>query len=97
MIRFFSDVHDVKATVIGPEEVRLKAEIDFCGAEITKAYLDGVDLDDELDIVKQVSFGLTACFKIDILCRSKPKRNWWTFWYATALASPIAPVWKLTE
>lgn len=56
-------MHDVKATVIGPEEVRLKAEIDFCGAEITKAYLDDVDLDDELEIVKQVRLQLLVCFK----------------------------------
>lgn len=50
----FSEVHDVKATIIGPDEVRLKAEIDFCGAEITKAYLSDVDLEHELDVVKQV-------------------------------------------
>lgn len=42
--RVVSDVHDVKATVIGPDEVRLKAEIDFAGSEITAVYLDDLDM-----------------------------------------------------
>ncbi len=37
-------VHDVKATMIGPDEIRLKAELDFNGRELTHAYLDDQDL-----------------------------------------------------
>ena len=47
-------MHDVKATLLGPDEVRLKAEVDFEGAEITRAYLHDCDLAHELSIVQQV-------------------------------------------
>ncbi|PIO54629.1 hypothetical protein TELCIR_24002, partial [Teladorsagia circumcincta] len=35
----FRSVHDVKATALGVEQSRFKAELDFDGREITRAYL----------------------------------------------------------
>ena len=42
---FHRGVHDVKATVMGVGHDRFKAEIDFGGREVTRAYLDTQDLD----------------------------------------------------
>lgn len=48
--RYFSSVHDVKATILGPEKHRFKAEIDFDGRNITRAYLDDIDMDEMLGV-----------------------------------------------
>jgi hypothetical protein len=37
-------VHDVKATVLGTDKQRFKAEIDFSGRNITAKYLKQCDL-----------------------------------------------------
>ncbi|XP_072040142.1 proton-coupled zinc antiporter SLC30A9, mitochondrial-like [Amphiura filiformis] len=47
-------VHDVKATVMGVGHDRFKAEIDFDGREVTRAYLDTQDLDALLQTLKKV-------------------------------------------
>lgn len=38
-VKDFRSVHDVKATALGVEQSRFKAELDFNGREITRAYL----------------------------------------------------------
>ena len=37
-------IHDVKATNMGNEVIRYKAEVDFDGRKLTRNYLDSVDL-----------------------------------------------------
>ena len=41
----FRGVYDIKATDMGVGLVRFKAEIDFDGREVTRAYLDKQDLE----------------------------------------------------
>ena len=43
--RIVRALHDVKATDMGGKYVRFKAEVDFDGKELTRAYLDKVDID----------------------------------------------------
>ncbi|OTF75560.1 hypothetical protein BLA29_012665, partial [Euroglyphus maynei] len=38
-------IHDVKATHMGNDMVRYKAEVDFDGRKLTRNYLDSVDLE----------------------------------------------------
>ncbi|CAG2179703.1 unnamed protein product [Oppiella nova] len=38
-------IHDVKATDMGNEMVRYKAEVDFDGRTLTRHYLDTIDLE----------------------------------------------------
>jgi zinc transporter 9 len=40
------EVKDVKVTVLGPDAIRFKAEVEFDGAEVAKAYLDELSPDD---------------------------------------------------
>ena len=49
----FRSVHDGKATSMGVEKSRIKAEIDFNGRSITKAYLNEHC---QMDKMLQVSF-----------------------------------------
>lgn len=49
---FNRSLHDVKATEMGGE-VRFKAEVDFDGREITRAYLYRLDLDEMLAVSHQ--------------------------------------------
>ncbi len=46
------NVSDVKATLIGSDVARFKAEIDFDGRAIARRHLDGLDLDSLFDQVK---------------------------------------------
>ena len=46
---FFRSLHDVKATEMGGQ-VKFKAEIDFDGREITRAYLYKLDLEQLLKV-----------------------------------------------
>jgi hypothetical protein len=48
-IMFFRSLHDVKATEMGGQ-VKFKAEIDFDGREITRAYLYKLDLEQLLKV-----------------------------------------------
>ena len=43
-------VYDIKATDMGVGLVRFKAEIDFDGREVTRAYLDTIDPDALLEV-----------------------------------------------
>ncbi|KAG1652139.1 Zinc transporter 9 [Nymphon striatum] len=47
-------IHDVKATDIGSKVVRYKAEVDFDGRELTKAYLGKQDLKNLLEEITNV-------------------------------------------
>ena len=53
IIYFIRSLHDVKATEVGGE-VRFKAEVDFDGLEITRAYLLKVDLENLLTVSRQL-------------------------------------------
>ncbi|XP_066286914.1 proton-coupled zinc antiporter SLC30A9, mitochondrial-like isoform X2 [Branchiostoma lanceolatum] len=46
-------IHDIKATEMGLNIVRFKAEVDFDGREVTRSYLDKVDLEALLQEVQQ--------------------------------------------
>ena len=41
-------LHDVKATDMGNNNIRFKAEVDFDGRELTRTYLDKQDLEEML-------------------------------------------------
>ena len=41
-------LHDVKATDMGNNNIRFKAEVDFDGRELTRTYLDKRDLEEML-------------------------------------------------
>lgn len=43
-------VHDVKATDLGGQTVMFKAEVDIDGREITRSYLEKIDIDKLLDV-----------------------------------------------
>ena len=45
MLDFFRGIYDVKATDMGVNMIRFKSEIDFDGAEVTRAYLDRIDIE----------------------------------------------------
>lgn len=47
-------IHDVKGIDMGSYLVRYKAELDFDGRELTRAYLDKQDLNELLEEVKQL-------------------------------------------
>ena len=47
-------MYDVKATQLNGDEFKFKAEIDFDGKEITRAYLATVDMDELLNEVQDV-------------------------------------------
>ena len=47
-------VYDVKATQLNGDEFKFKAEIDFDGREITRAYLSSIDMDKVLTEVNGV-------------------------------------------
>lgn len=38
-------IHDVKATNMGNDMIRYKAEVDFDGRRLTRSYLDSIDLE----------------------------------------------------
>jgi zinc transporter 9 len=65
VIRLLNDpavrsVHDVKATSLGVEKARFKAEIDFNGREITRAYLrENCDLDAMLLVIANTSLTIS--------------------------------------
>lgn len=41
----FRGIYDVKATDMGVNQIRFKSEIDFDGAEVTRSYLDRIDIE----------------------------------------------------
>ncbi|XP_064200341.1 proton-coupled zinc antiporter SLC30A9, mitochondrial isoform X1 [Anguilla rostrata] len=47
-------IHDVKATDMGLNKVRFKAEVDFDGRVVTRAYLEKQDIDQILSEIQQV-------------------------------------------
>lgn len=47
-------IHDVKATDMGNNYVRYKAEVDFDGRELSRSYLDSQDLDSLLEEMKKL-------------------------------------------
>ncbi|KAJ8382532.1 hypothetical protein SKAU_G00033100 [Synaphobranchus kaupii] len=47
-------IHDVKATDLGLSKVRFKAEVDFDGRVVTRAYLEKQDIDQILNEIQQV-------------------------------------------
>ncbi|KAG8201051.1 hypothetical protein JTE90_002726 [Oedothorax gibbosus] len=48
-------IHDVKATDMGNNYVRYKAEVDFDGRQLTRSYLDSQDLDVLLEEMKKLN------------------------------------------
>ncbi|XP_033116826.1 zinc transporter 9-like [Anneissia japonica] len=46
-------VYDVKATVMGVDKIRFKAEVDFDGQEVTRSYLDHQDIESMLQDMKK--------------------------------------------
>lgn len=48
-------IHDVKATDLGNGVVRYKAEVDVDGRELTKKYLEKVDLKELLEEIRQIN------------------------------------------
>lgn len=42
--------YDIKATMMGGEEMRFKAEVDIDGRELTKRYLETLPLDSLLQV-----------------------------------------------
>ncbi|KAH8868341.1 Zinc transporter 9 [Schistosoma japonicum] len=49
-IKIIRGTYDIKATMIGGEEIRFKAEVDIDGRELTKRYLETLSLDDLLQV-----------------------------------------------
>lgn len=49
-------IHDVKGIDMGNNLVRYKAEIDFDGRELTRAYLDKQELNNLLEVSTKQSF-----------------------------------------
>lgn len=49
-------IHDVKGIDMGSYLVRYKAELDFDGRELTRAYLDKQDLNDILEVISLLFF-----------------------------------------
>jgi len=47
-------IHDVKATDLGNNIVRYKAEVDIDGRQLTRHYLDTVDLENLLEEMKKL-------------------------------------------
>ncbi|EDV24370.1 uncharacterized protein TRIADDRAFT_25311 [Trichoplax adhaerens] len=47
-------IHDVKATELGADTVRFKAEINFDGREVTRSYANNIDLEELLVRVKEI-------------------------------------------
>ncbi len=43
-------IHDVKATNMGGQNIMFKAEVDIDGREITRTYLDNVDMEKLLKV-----------------------------------------------
>lgn len=52
--RLIRALHDVKATDMGNDTVRFKAEVDFDGRELTRTYLDKQDLDELMTEMRAV-------------------------------------------
>lgn len=48
--RMIRSIHDVKATDLGGQTVMFKAEVDFDGREITRSYLEKIDIDKLVDV-----------------------------------------------
>ena len=44
-------IHDVKATKMGGQNVMFKAEVDIDGREITRSYLDNIDIEKLLTVL----------------------------------------------
>lgn len=54
-------IHDVKGIDMGSYLVRYKAELDFDGRELTRAYLDKQELNDMLEVnivIMFIAFGI---------------------------------------
>lgn len=47
-------IHDIKATDLGGETVMFKAEVDIDGREITRSYLDRIDIQKLLEDIQQI-------------------------------------------
>ena len=48
-------IYDIKATDLGSQTIMFKAEVDIDGREITRSYLDGVDIEKLLEEVQKIS------------------------------------------
>lgn len=53
--RMVRAVHDVKATDLGGQTVMFKAEVDIDGREITRSYLEKIDIEKLLDVRFEIS------------------------------------------
>lgn len=53
-------IHDVKATDLGGQTVMFKAEVDIDGREITRSYLEKIDIEKLLDEMQHVT-DVQAC------------------------------------
>ena len=49
--RMVRSIHDVKATDLGGQTVMFKAEADIDGREITRSYLERIDIDKLVDVI----------------------------------------------
>jgi zinc transporter 9 len=47
-------IHDVKATDLGGQTVMFKAEADIDGREITRSYLEKIDIDKLLEVFRLI-------------------------------------------
>lgn len=55
-------IHDVKATDLGGQTVMFKAEVDIDGREMTRSYLEKVDIEKLLDVIFLISFFVSFIF-----------------------------------
>jgi len=55
-------VYDVKATHLGTDEFKFKAEIDFDGREVTRAYLSSVDMEQVMREIRAVQTVVSGCY-----------------------------------
>ena len=46
-------IHDVKATDMGSQTVMFKAEVDIDGREITRSYLENIDIEKLLEVSRR--------------------------------------------
>lgn len=57
-------IHDVKATDLGNDIVRYKAEVDIDGRQLTRHYLDTIDLEALLEVICLIPFSLVETFPV---------------------------------
>ena len=72
-------VHDVKATDLGGQTVMFKAEVDIDGREITRSYLEKIDIEKLLDV------RLKSLHSLSFICLTKIS----LFFYRKSIKLPM--------